>query len=224
MKEIIISGVDGSGKSTIISHIIALQKRHGLRVKVVWFRWRALTLYVLYAYSRLRRLYVKFYHPIARRWFLIHVFRLDPVTALLYPYLLFLDLTVYYILNRISSLIRGVEVVIYDRFFLDALIDSLYESRRYSRCLLRLYLSMHSKSSKSVVLDVDIRTAVERKKDIVSLKELEFKRRLYLLLANFMNIPIVDARKSVNSVVREVCERIGLGEMETFHDIECSKV
>ncbi|WP_158308299.1 hypothetical protein [Fervidicoccus fontis] len=32
------------------------------------------------------------------------------------------------------------------------------------------------------VLDVDIKTAVERKKDIVSLKELEFKRKLYLLL------------------------------------------
>jgi len=216
MKEIAISGIDGSGKSTIASHIMALQRRRNLRVKVAWFRWRALTLYVLYVYSRLRRLYVKFYHSVARRWFLIHVFHLDPVTALLYPYLLFLDLTIHYILNRVFLLIRGVEVVIYDRFFLDALIDSLYESRYYSKCLLRLYLSMHSKSSRSVVLDVDIKTAVERKKDIVSLKELEFKRRLYLLLAKHMNIPVVNARKSVNDVVQEVCEKLGLGMVKNI--------
>jgi thymidylate kinase len=220
MKEIAISGIDGSGKSTIASRIMALQRRRGLRVRVIWFRWRALTLYVLYAYSRLRRLYVKFYHPIAKRWFLVHVFRLDPVTALLYPYLLFLDLAIHYIFNRISLLVLGVEVVIYDRFFLDALVDSLYESRRCSKRLLRLYLSMHSKSSRSVVLDVDIKTAVERKKDIVSLKELEFKRKLYLLLAKYLNIPVVNARKSVDDVVQEVCEKLGLGIVKTSHDIE----
>ncbi|WP_434730817.1 hypothetical protein WLZ34_03950 [Thermogladius sp. KZ2Tp1] len=219
MREIIISGIDGSGKSTIASHITALHRRRGLRVKVIWFRWRALTLYVLYAYSRLRGLYVKFYHPVARRWFLIHVFRLDPVTALLYPYLLFLDLAIHYIFNTILLLVRGVEVVIYDRFFLDALVDSLYESRRCSRRLLRLYLSMHSKISNSVVLDVDVKTAVERKKDIVSLKELEFKRRLYLLLANYMNIPVVDVRRSVDDVVQEVCEKLGLGIVKTSHGI-----
>ncbi|MGC9107028.1 MAG: hypothetical protein ACP5IE_02395, partial [Infirmifilum sp.] len=177
MKQVTILGIDGSGKSTIASRIMALQRRRGLRVRVIWFRWKALTLYVLYVYSRLRRLYVKFYHPVVRRWFLIHVFHLDSVTAFLYPYLLFLDLTIHYILSRVFLLLRGVEVVIYDRFFLDALVDSLYESRYYSKCLLRLYLSMHSKSSRSVVLDVDIKTAVERKKDIVSLKELEFKRK-----------------------------------------------
>jgi thymidylate kinase len=118
---------------------------------------------------------------------------------------------------------RGVKVVIYDRFFLDALVDSLYESRRCSRCVLRLYLAMHSKSSRSVVLDVDIKTAVERKKDIVSLKELEFKRRLYLLLAKHMNIPVVNARKSVDDVFQEVCEKLGLGIVKTSHGIEHSK-
>ncbi len=55
-----------------------------------------------------------------------------------------------------------------------------------------------------------MKTVTKRKKDIVSLKELEFKRRLYLLLARYMNIPILDTRKSVNSVTREVCKKLGL--------------
>ncbi len=82
------------------------------------------------------------------------------------------------------------------------------------------YLLMHSKSFSSVVLDVDIKTAVERKKDILLLKELKFKRKLYLLLAKYMNVPIIDAQKSIDSVVREVCEKLGLGIMKTSLDIE----
>jgi thymidylate kinase len=205
-----ISGVDGSGKSTIAHLLMRLLRRYGVRFEVVWFRWRALTLYILYFYSRFRGLYVRVYVPWLRHWIGVHIFHIDAIARRLYPYLLFIDLTVFYLLYRLLWWVRGVKIVIFDRFYLDALIDATYTCRCMNRGFLRLFLAMQSKVARAVVLDVDAATAINRKKDIISRREVETKRKLYIILAKNLNIPIIDARQSLPQVMNDVCKAINL--------------
>jgi thymidylate kinase len=208
---IAICGVDGSGKSTIAHLLMGLLRRCGsAKSEVVWFRWRALTLYALYLYSRLRGLYVRIYVPWLRRWISIHVFYIDAVAKRLYPYLLFIDLTVFYLLHRLSWWIKGIRIVVFDRFYLDALIDVVYTCRYVDKVFLRLFLVMQMRASKATVLDVDVDTAVARKRDIISRSEIEFKRKVYMILAKHLNIPIINAQRDLSYVLNNVCEALGL--------------
>jgi hypothetical protein len=188
-----------------------LLRRYGnARSEIVWFRWRALTLYTLYLYSRFRGLYVRVYVPWLRRWIGIHVFHIDAVARRLYPYLLFIDLTVFYLLHRLLWWVKGVKVVVFDRFYLDALIDAVYSCRCVDSFFLSLYIAMQERVSGAVVLDVDVDTAIVRKRDIVSRREVEFKRRLYSIMARDLNIPIVDARQELLRVLSDVCRVLNL--------------
>jgi hypothetical protein len=188
-----------------------LLRRYGnARSKIVWFRWRALTLYTLYLYSRFRGLYVRVYVPWLRRWIGIHVFHIDTIARRLYPYLLFIDLTIFYLLHRLLWWVKGVKLVVFDRFYLDALVDAIYTCRFVDRFSLSLYIAMQKRVPRAVVLDVDVDTAVARKKDIASRREIEFKRGLYLVLARGLNIPVVDARQELPRVLSNVCRVLNL--------------
>jgi thymidylate kinase len=205
-----ISGIDGSGKSTVAQLLMRLLRRYSIRFEVVWFRWRALTLYALYLYSRFRGLYVRVYVPWLGRWIGVHIFHVDAIARRLYLYLLFIDLTIFYLLHRLLWWVRGVKIVIFDRFYLDALIDAMYTCRCVDRDFLRLFLAMQSKVTRAIVLDVDANTAINRKKDIISRREVETKRKLYIILAKSLNIPIIDARQSLPQVMNDVCKAINL--------------
>jgi len=210
---IVISGVDGSGKSTIarlLAKNVVKNNVKSTKGEVIWFRWRAFTLYTLYLYSRFRRLYFKIYVPQAKLRFVIHVFHIDAVARLLYPYLLFIDLTIFYLLRRLLWWVKGVRIVIFDRFYLDALVDAIYTCRCVDMVFLRLFLAMQRKVSKAIILDVDADTAINRKKDIISRREVETKRKLYIVLAKSLNIPIIDARQSLPQVLSNVCKAINL--------------
>jgi len=208
---IALSGVDGSGKSTIAHLLMKLLRRYGnARSEIVWFRWRALTLYTLYLYSRFRGLYVRVYVPRLRRWIGIHIFHIDHVARHLYPYLLFIDLTIFYLLHRLLWWVKGVKVVVFDRFYLDALVDAIYTCRFVNRFFLSLYIVMQKRVPRAVVLDVDVDTAVARKRDIVSRREIEFKRRLYLVIARDLNISVVDAQQELPRVLSNVCGALNL--------------
>jgi len=54
---------------------------------------------------------------------------------------------------------------------------------------------MQNRVRRAVVPDVYVDTAVVRKRDIVSGREIEFKRRLYLAIARDLDIPVVDAQQ-----------------------------
>jgi thymidylate kinase len=106
--------------------------------------------------------------------------------------------------------VKGVKTVVFDRFYLDALIDAIYTCRFVDKFFLSLYIAMQRRVPGAVVLDVDVDTAIARKKDIVSRREVEFKRRLYLVLAKSLNIPIVDARQELLRVLSDVCKVLNL--------------
>jgi len=178
--------------------------------KVIWFRWRAFTLYALCLYSKFRGLCLKVYVPRIRHWLFVHVFHIDVIARRLYPYLLFIDLTIFYLLHRLIALVKGARVVFFDRFYLDALVDVIYTCRCVDKVFLKLFIAMQRKVPKALILDVNTATAVARKKDIISIKEIEFKRRTYLTLAKYLNIPVIDAQHELTMILSNSCRILQL--------------
>ncbi|AFL66435.1 thymidylate kinase [Desulfurococcus amylolyticus] len=136
----------------------------------------------------------------------IRLLHVDSVARALYPYLLLVDLAIYYMVNRVLQALRRVDVVIYDRFFLDALIDAVHLCRGINKLLLKLCLSMHRRVGKSIVLDVNVETALRRKRDIIPAKEVSFKRGLYLILSKSLGLATIDSSRELRNVLEEVLE------------------
>ena len=187
-----ISGIDGAGKTTAIRMLSYLYKHLGFRVRYRWLRWFALLSYPLYLYARLLKRTLVLH---ARDHYVhIRVFWIDKALRRLYPYIFLTDLLLYYLYTLTTSFLKRVDVLLFDRCFIDALIDLVWETR--NTCFLRSILARIclglQKRMKIVVLVVDPRIAIRRKKDIVSLRELHFKRRVYEKMGKVFQIPIVD--------------------------------
>ncbi len=208
---IAISGIDGSGKTTLANALEMYFRKKQKRVTVVWFRWRAFLQYLLFAYSNLRGL-KRNVRTISGTTIKRHFLEKDPITRRVYPLFLLFDLLAYYLLHKLSIKFRNVEVVIYDRQFIDIVVDILsycLKAEVHVRCLmlrliLRLLLALAMQVDTIIVLDIRSQIALKRKSDIwESRRELDVRRRLYLLIAAHLNACLIDATNSPQEVLRK---------------------
>jgi hypothetical protein len=95
----------------------------------------------------------------------------------------------------LTAKVKRVDILIFDRFFLDSLIDVVYEVKDFN--LFRsavanvIYSIVIENIDLCIILDVEPTTAFSRKKDILNPSEITVKRRLYLLLSGCLNLPVV---------------------------------
>ena len=193
MKIIIVSGVDGSGKSTQLALLGKYLRARGFKVKYLWLRWFSAFTYPLYLYAKLagRTIVVQ----TRSRPVHVHVFWIDPLLRCLYPRLLLLDLLIWFMLNKLVALVKGYDVLLIDRFILDVLIDLLWEVREVKLLRYSLIRNMWKYLGNTIILTVDSREAVRRKCDIVSLREVAFKRKCFNILAKHFGIPVLDTTR-----------------------------
>lgn len=208
---IVISGIDGSGKTTLAKALEMYFYKKQKRVTVVWFRWRAFLQYLLFAYSNLRGL-KRNVRTIGGTTIKRHFFEEDPITRRVYPLFLLFDILVYYLVHKLLIRFRNVEVVIYDRQFIDIVVDILsyyHIAHVHERCLmlraiLRLLLALAMQTDLTIILDLSPQIALKRKSDIwESRRELDVRRRLYLLIAAHLNACLIDATNSPQEVLRK---------------------
>ena len=170
-------------------------------------------LYAIYLLSKIRGLCRWIRLPNGRR-IRVHFIETDKVLSFIYPYFLFIDLVISYLLYRIVDSFRNVNVIIYDRCPLDTLVDVCYIRRRsglrFERVLLKLYLSFtFTLTENIIVLDVSENVALSRKDDIVSLRELTFKRRLFRVLSRVLRLHLTDTSdKDIASTLRDILTNI----------------
>jgi thymidylate kinase len=209
---VVLSGLDGSGKTTQLRWMSAALQRRGERHRVVWLRWVMLTSLPLVTYGRLRGFSRRRYNPRSQCTIVQPLYHRSRVMRSAWPCLFALDVALAAWWRVLWPWRRG-EVVLCDRYVLDVIVDiaaivqddSFLQSRLASRLLALL-----PPDACTVVIDVDPEIAFDRKPDVLDLAYLERRRPLYLDLARHTGATIVDGNADVASVQRAIASTIGL--------------
>lgn len=203
MKRVAFCGIEGSGKTTAVRYLLEYQVSDR-RKRKVWFRWRAFLTFILYLYAKLRRLTYSYKDFSVYQDIKVHEWHGDIVLDRLYPYFLIFDMILFYLAEVAYSLLRNNDLLVFDRFFLDALADIAWELKRTTvlQSLPAVFVyRLVKKVDSCIILDVDPTLSLQRKKDGSLLEELEFKRDVYHFAARHSSLPIVDtSNKSISDV------------------------
>ncbi|MEM4619915.1 MAG: hypothetical protein QW607_06840 [Desulfurococcaceae archaeon] len=107
---------------------------------------------------------------------------------------------------------RRIDLIIFDRFFLDIIIDLLWETRnttifRYIEVKAVLRLLNRYKHC-GLVLFADPLVIINRKADVISFREIKFKCNIFKLLAKVLNLEAIDTTSvSISEVFNIVVRR-----------------
>jgi dTMP kinase len=205
-KVVIVSGIDGSGKTTQIKLLERYLRHRGFKVKRIWFRWVAFVSYPILALCRILG-YTK-WRVIERSGvrYAERRFYLNKTLARLWPWFYAVDVLIHTIFKIFIWISLGY-IILIDRFIPDILIDLMYETKDYQiprRLVGRLLISLIPKKSRLIIIDVNENTAYNRKHDIPNINYLKERRRLYLYIAKTLSIPVISGEKNVLEVYKTV--------------------
>lgn len=209
---IVLSGIDGSGKSSHMAWIAAALAAQGQRYRYIRLRWAALSSIPLLAIARLLGYSPRHYNSRSKTVVIEQRYDQWPLMRTLWPRLFALDmiLTAWW---KVFLPLRRNEWVLCDRFVLDAIIDVTATLR--DETLLcgsfasRLY-SLVPPGACTIVLDIDPDIAYARKLDLLDAAYVKIRRPLYLRLAQKGGVPTVDGNRSFGEVQDSIAEIVGI--------------
>ena len=206
---LVLSGLDGTGKSSQASILAEHLRNHGSIPSIIWNRWNpaltgpfiklakrrlnpredaAITDYNNFTASKQKQMR----NPHKRNLWQVLVWS---------EYLI----QVHY---RLSSTGYPNQPVISDRYVYDTIVDiainfSLPSSRLDSLCNHKLF-TFFPRPSCVIFLDIDPEVGATRKSDGTPTAYLADRRKYYLELANIMKVPVVNANNSIDAVSEEI--------------------
>jgi hypothetical protein len=125
---IIMSGMDGSGKTTKARSLQKYLVKKNVKAIYVWYRWRAYLSYVPLFIAKIAGLTT--YKYIDNMRIAIRRYYMNKPLAYLWAIAQIIDYTISYLLVLLYIRSYGVRIIIFDRFLIpDKLIDLLYETR-----------------------------------------------------------------------------------------------
>jgi thymidylate kinase len=209
---IVLSGLDGSGKSTHVAWISAALARQGEPYRIVWLRWVILTSLPLLAYGRLRGYSRRHYNPRSQTTIVEPLYHRSRVMRSLWPRLFALDIALAAWWRVLRPLRRG-ETVVCDRYVHDVIVDiaailkndTLVHARLASRLL-----ALVPPDARTVLIDVEPEIAFARKHDVLDRPYLERRRPLYLELARRTGATIVDGSASFDLAQQAIAVATGI--------------
>lgn len=202
MVNVFISGIDGSGKTTLAKKLVKKLRGSGIDTEYMWWRWTAFFSYPLLALCRVLRYTEKREKAVVRKYYL------NEAIAFLWSVLYPLDY-LFCIFFKIQIAKRKNSVIVIDRFIPDVIADVTVQSGIDVRRTLvgRLLISYLNKERfKGIIMDIDIETSIERKDDIPSSSYVEDRQPIYRDLAKKMNWKTIDGSKELKENIRKVME------------------
>jgi thymidylate kinase/glycosyltransferase involved in cell wall biosynthesis len=220
---VVLSGVDGAGKSTQIQLLVDGLRERGLRVETLWCRWDPLV--VKPAIKLLGTLSRRgggapstngaasaagggvrgSSSMVARRRLIRARLLSNPVFAKVWKGLMVIDyglpLSV-----RVRRARRGSDVLLLDRYWYDVMVD--YSFGRDLADPPRVLTALLPQPDGMVILDVDEDAALRRKTDTPDRLYLTERRRLYRAAADRWGARIVDATRPAPAVFADIAAHV----------------
>lgn len=201
MKYIIISGIDGSGKTAIINELIKQLDLKHISNKYIWMRFNHYSVKVMNAFARILKLSVPVFFDGQRVW--QHQFYCSPSFCRLYVFCSYID-------NWLARIkIRNIqsEIVICDRWIADTLVDlgaecrwlDILESKWYQR-----FTSLLPHDSVQFVISREFTDIVESRVENRQNPDFPYRYELYNKLSGKDGVISIDNSGTIEQSVDRI--------------------
>lgn len=208
---IYICGPDGAGKSTQAILLIENLKQRGMIFEYRWLRFHHFFSLPLLFIARLMGLSsvktLKTGEKIG-----CHYFYKSNTISKLYPILLFLDTLLFTTIKLYIPKILFKKNILCDRFIYDTIVDVMISTGKdqfQHVKIMKLFLSLIPKDSKTILLVTNEEILKNRRNDIKFDRTIGLKIELYRKIASEFNIPLIDVNLSIEEVQKLIMDNLG---------------
>jgi thymidylate kinase len=205
---VILTGIDGSGKTQHARILASDYLKSGTKCRYVWMRSAYffslpfMTICRVLGFTGVHRLEDSVEYS-------EHIYNKKPI-VFLWPWIQLVDVILYVATKIYVPLIQGYRLVV-DRFVYDILVDVMVDVNKpelYKTLVGRLMLSLIPSHAITFLFDIDEDTALKRKNDIPDKRYLTKRRSHYLALARYQKIVKIDSSSAFNDVQGLLLQRL----------------
>lgn len=200
-KYIIISGIDGSGKTTVIEALKEHLTREGYKVDYIWMRYNHYLLRVMNAIARILGLSVKVHNAMGTVW--EHRLYKMPWFCWLYIRISYFDNLI--AVKKVKKL--SGDYVICDRWINDILIDLGAECRIMDILKSKWYKRFHNilpNNSFQFVIRRNTQDVLDCRIENHTNPDFNYRLKLYQELMNNDDVTTIDNTGSINNSVNQI--------------------
>lgn len=202
MKKYMISGSDGTGKSTITDNLKIQLENENKKVETIWLRFNHKLAKVV---NILGRIAGKSYYE-TYSWGKVGYHDYNGLIGSLYIYAVLFDHLLFRILNRKKIFEkRNCDALIIDRYIIDIMADLIVDTNK-NELVYRLffkYVKSEVLGSKVFILDCDYNIVISRREDIKDDKNWLKKQAAYRYLSKKLDIAILNTgENSIENIIK----------------------
>ncbi len=202
---IVISGIDGCGKTTVINQLRRRLEREGFTTRYEWLRYNHRLVRPIHGLSRL--LGLSRHRRTEDQYVWRHEFYRSRAFSSFYITLTWLDAWLGRLVLAARLLHQKADVVVCDRWVPDILVDLAVDTRRrgllggawYSR-----FARIVPPESRQYLVVRDARRIVSARPDVVRDTSRSFRRRLYRRLGRRANVMVVRNNGTIEAAVEAI--------------------
>jgi len=204
-----LCGPDGSGKTSYIEEIERKLISQDLVTRHIWIRSPKIFSKPLMAYCRLVGLTK--YKIIDGVKYGKHEFYRSKFVSYLFPILQLIDFKIKWLMEQ--KKIRKDEIILFDRFSLDTLVDLMVDTNRmdlHASRIGRAFIRLLPQNTFTMFMNVDEQIIRQRKKDTLYDEHLDVKIKAYKILATSLNLQLIDNNRPFDIVKDEILNKVEL--------------
>ena len=207
VKCIVISGIDGSGKSTIIKATKTTLETEGKTVGYIWLRFNHYLTKGMHALARMIGLSVKVKNEMGEVW--QHRLYMNPTFCSLYILTTYLDSWVSRL--KYNRMAKNKDVVICDRWITDTLVDLATKTHRsdfLDSSWPRRFMKIMPKGAQMFVVVRNTEALKECRLENRVDPDFQYRLGIYEQLCKKDYITVVDNNGSIEDAVKQITDRI----------------
>lgn len=198
----VVSGIDGCGKTTIIQELQRRLQKEGISTLYVWLRYNHILVKPIHALCRLVGLSRRYRTDAGYVW--RHEFYRSRLFCSAYIYLTWLDTWLARLKLAFKLLWRKADIVICDRWVHDILIDLVVDTRRRSLLKGRWYrrfTHILPKDTKQYLIVRNATSVATARPDSYQDRNFSFRQKLYKRLERADIVTAIDNNGEVGDTV-----------------------